>query len=186
MAPLPDPIGNEITEMTDLFERTKNTAAAWRAYSLAQTYTRPVPPVIQAEVNRFAACVGEAVRNAVQNEVQLLAATSLRKKENEDDQEKMRTLSHKDRLINFRAAELYAAWRGSDGPDNPVGEIQKKWRQHRIFEALRTLVERGVRPGRAREVVFESGFAGADLDAIERIWKQLKTKRHKKTDHPLR
>ncbi|MEH2498950.1 hypothetical protein V1294_005429 [Bradyrhizobium sp. AZCC 1678] len=178
MAPFPDLVGNEIAEMTDFFERTKNPAAAWRAYSLAQIYTRPVPRVIQAEVDRFAACVSEAAGKVIQNELDLLAATSRTPKENLEDQKKKRTANHKDRIVNFRAKELYAAWRGK-AHENPVGQLQIEWRDIRIFGALQSLTARGVRPGRARQIVKDSGYAGLELDQIEKIWKRLKTKLQK-------
>lgn len=173
MAELPDLIGNEIADLTAYFEKTGNVAAAWRAYSLAQTYVRPIPAVLQAEVDRFAACVSEAAGRAIQTEIDLYGETIIQKKDDPKNKPPPRTYPH-----HFRDQELYAAWR--NGIDNPIGQLQTDWRDNRIFAAIQTLVDRGVRPGRAREMVKKSGRIDINLDAIEQIWKRLKTKKPKR------
>lgn len=175
MTSLPDLIGSEIADLTAYFEKTGNVAAAWRAYSLVQKYGRPIPPVLQREVDRFAARVSDAAGQAIQSELGLFEQSHRAFKKDSDD-------NGVQPPIEFRADELYSVWIG--GCDNPVGQLQRDWRDNRIFAAIQALVDKGVRPGRAREIVKENARVSIQLDAIEQIWKRLKTKKPKPSRHP--
>ncbi len=168
MAKLPDLIAEEIEGMTAFFRQTGNPAAAAAAYSTARKNKRPVPDDIQAEIDRFIGCIADAAEKALSHETDLFGKSLVAR-------------STKDRTpripVYFRAPELYAAWRGMSKMENPVGQLQDDRRDMRVFAAIQTLVDRGVRPGRAREIVHANSNNGIGMDSIERIWKRLKTKK---------
>lgn len=55
MAPLPSENALELNELAGIFFETKNPAAAWLAFHLARQYDLPVPDIVSAEIDRFAA-----------------------------------------------------------------------------------------------------------------------------------
>lgn len=143
-----DLLGQEILDLTDFFEKTGNRAAAWRAYSLARKHSRPVPDVIQAEVDRFAECVSLVAAKAIQAEV---GATPVR----------------------FRPEELGQAWRG-DGGENPVRALQDEWRDYQIYWSVLTKVENGMKVGAAQAAVAAQPGVGIGIESISKIWKRLR------------
>lgn len=147
MAPLPDLIGDEIADMTEFFERTKNPAAAWRVFHLARKHNRAIPESIAVEIDRFALGVSSMTEKAI------FAGVS----------------GHP---IRFRAEELYELWRNDQ--DNPIGAIQREWRDYRIFGEVLRRVENGMRVGRAQAAVAAMKGVNIGVDAIDTIWKRLK------------
>ena len=148
MTTLPDLIGSEIADMTEFFKRTGNPAAAWRAYNLARQHSRAVPNLIQAEVDRFAACVSAVAEKAIQAEV---GAPPVR----------------------FRSEELGQAWRGDCG-GNPIGSLQDEWRDYQIFWAVLGRVNSGMKVGAAQAAVAAQRGVGLGVESIDKIWKRLK------------
>lgn len=147
MAPLPDLIGAEIAHMVEIFKLTKNPAAAWHAYSVCRKASRPVPDVIQTEVDRFAACVSENVEKAITDEFNRGTHITLSHRKIKHG-EKPYTVDP----VNFRERQLYKVWRGRFG-GNPVGSLQDEWRDYGIAEAVRLLTENGETADRASEIV---------------------------------
>ena len=148
MATLPDLIGNEIAELTTYFERTRNPAAAWRAYSLARQYSRIIPDVIQAEIDRFAAGISTVAGKAIQAQVGA-------------------------RPIRFRSEELGQIWRGTGG-GNPVGALQDEWRDYQSFWTVLSRVNSGMKVGAAQAAVAAQKGVGLGVESIDKIWKRLK------------
>ncbi|PPQ21092.1 hypothetical protein CV770_02320 [Bradyrhizobium sp. AC87j1] len=148
MAKLPTKAELDLTTLTGVFTANKNPAAAWAAYSLARRHGLPVPGVIQAEVDRFASCIGKVAEQAMQTE---LGAPPIR----------------------FRAEELSQAWRSSGG-DNPVGSLQGEWRDYKIFLAVYERVEGGMKVGAAQAAVAADKGVGVGIESIKKIWKRLK------------
>ncbi|MBT1516174.1 hypothetical protein KIP88_37570 [Bradyrhizobium sp. SRL28] len=148
MAPLPDLVASEIADLTSYFDRTRNAAAAWRAYSLARQHSHAVPDVIQAEIDRFAACISDVAEKAIQAEV---GAPPVR----------------------FRSEELGQAWRG-DGGGNPIGSLQDEWRDYQIFWAVLSRVNSGMKVGAAQAAVAAQKGVWLGVDSIDKIWKRIK------------
>jgi hypothetical protein len=143
-----DFIGNEIADLTTFFERTHNPAAAWRAYSLARQHSRVVPDSIQAEIDRFAACISAAAGKAIQAEVGAPP-------------------------VQFRSEELGKAWRGLGG-GNPIGSLQDEWRDYQIFWAVLSRVNSGLKVGVAQAAVAAQRGVGLGVESVDKIWKRLK------------
>lgn len=146
MAPLPNLIDSEIADLTQYFEDTENVAAAWRVFHLARKYDRPIPDSVGVEIDRFAAGVGKVAERA------MLAGVG----------------AHP---VGFREKELYEVWR--NGKDNPVGILQREWRDYWIFDAVFQLVEKGMKVGRAKATVAAMKGVGLGVDAVDLIWKRL-------------
>ena len=53
MAPLRDLVAAQIASITETFKRTHNPAAAWHAYAICRKTSRPVPDIIQTEIDPF-------------------------------------------------------------------------------------------------------------------------------------
>jgi hypothetical protein len=148
MTPLPDLVASEIADLTSYFNRTRNAAAAWRAYSLARQHSRAVPDSIQAEIDRFAACISAAAGKAIQAEVGAPP-------------------------VQFRSEELGKAWRGLGG-GNPIGSLQDEWRDYQIFWAVLGRVNSGMKVGAAQAVVVAQRGVGLGVESVDKIWKRLK------------
>jgi hypothetical protein len=148
MAPLPDLVASEIADLTSYFDRTRNAAAAWRAYSLARQHSRAVPDSIQAEIDRFAACISAAAGKAIQAEVGAPP-------------------------VQFRSEELGKAWRGLGG-GNPIGSLQDEWRDYQIFWGVLSRVNSGMKVGAAQAAVAAQRGVGLGVESVDKIWKRLK------------
>ncbi|WP_319796606.1 hypothetical protein [Nitrobacter sp.] len=67
MAPLPPPeyyARGEIELMAEIFKRTRDPAAAWRAFFLSRKYDLELPELINAEIDRFTEAVGSIAERA--------------------------------------------------------------------------------------------------------------------------
>jgi hypothetical protein len=149
MAPLPyNLVDSEIADLTAFFERTRNPAAAWRAYSLARQYSRAIPDTIQTEIDRFAVCISTVAEKAIQAGV---GAPPVR----------------------FRSEELGQAWRGNGG-SNPIGSLQDEWRDYQIFWAVLSRVNNGMKVGAAQAALAAQKGVGLGVESIDKIWKRLK------------
>jgi hypothetical protein len=148
MAKLPTMAELDLITLTRVFAASKNSAAAWAAYSLARRHGLPMPDAIQAEVDRFASCICAVAEQAMQTE---LGAPPIR----------------------FRAEELGQAWRGSGG-DNPMGSLQDEWRDFQIFLAIYDRVKGGMKVGAAQAAVAADKGVGVGIESIKKIWKRLK------------
>jgi hypothetical protein len=147
MAPLPDLIASEIADLTSYFNRTRNAAAAWRAYSLARQPGRPVPDVIQAEVDRFAAGIARVAEQAMRAGLDV---------------------AHP---VTFRSEELGAIWR-DDGKADPVGALQRDWRNASIGAAVSRQIENGKKVGAAIEAVAES-LPYLNNETVRKAWQKF-------------
>jgi hypothetical protein len=163
-------IDSEIDGMIELFERTKNPAAAWHAYSICRKTSRPVPDVIQAEIDRFAACVSETVEKAILIEIdRSMQITTSPKGEKHDAR------SGTFAPVNFRDKELYRVWRGEFG-GNPVGALQDEWRDYGIVEAVRPLIEGGTKAEDAHNIVAKRKGVPVGAERVRRIWNRYSGK----------
>lgn len=142
-----DFIGNEIADLTSFFEETSNVAAAWRAYSLARQHSRAVPDVIQAEIDRFAAGLADVAAHAMRAGVDV---------------------AHP---IIFRPEELGAIWRG-DGKADPIGALQRDWRNLSIGAAVARQIENGKKVGAAIEAVAES-LPYLNNETVRKAWQKF-------------
>ncbi|TQF26892.1 hypothetical protein UNPF46_32190 [Bradyrhizobium sp. UNPF46] len=147
MSPLPDLVASEITDLTTFFISTGNVAAAWRAYSLARQHSRAVPDVIQAEIDRFAAGLADVAAQAMRAGVDA---------------------AHP---IIFRAEELGAIWRG-DGKADPIGALQRDWRNLSIGAAVARQIENGKKVGAAIEGVAES-LPHLNSETVRKAWQKF-------------
>lgn len=68
MTKLPSAQELELSELTGIFLETCNPAAAWLAYHLARKHNLPVPDIITAEIDRFAAEVAKPALAAWQGD----------------------------------------------------------------------------------------------------------------------
>jgi hypothetical protein len=147
MAPLPDLVASEIADLTSYFDRTRNAAAAWRAYSLARQHSHAVPDVIQAEIDRFAAGLAVVAEQAMRAGV---------------------GVAHP---VTFRPEELGAIWRG-DGKADPVGALQRDWRNVSIGAAVARQIENGKKVGAAIEAVAES-VPYLNSETVRKAWQKF-------------
>jgi hypothetical protein len=148
MSPLPDLVASEITDLTTFFISTGNVAAAWRAYSLARQHSRAVPDVIQAEIDRFAAGLADVAGQAMRAGVDV---------------------AHP---ITFRPEELGAIWRG-DGKADPIGALQRDWRNLSIGAAVARQIENGKKVGAAIEAVAES-LPYLNSETVRKAWQTFR------------
>ena len=146
MAPLPDLIEAEIVAATESFVRTTNPTYAALAYSLARKHQRPVPEVVQAEIDRFIGCIADVAERVTMSGLG-------------------------GRHGRFQEVELYAGWR--NGLDNPMGALQREHRDALIFDEISRRVERGSKVTAARAAVLKMR-PGVDDESIKRIWKRGK------------
>lgn len=144
-----DLVGAEIADLTELFDRTKNPAAAWRAYSLARQANRPVPESIAAEIDRFAHGIAAVAERAMTAEP--TAAP-----------------------IQFRSEEIGALWR--NGTENPIAGFQREYRDYHVFWMILGRVNSGATVTAAiAELAKRKGNEGVRLGekSLWAIWDRL-------------
>lgn len=146
MAPLPSLIDSEIASLTEYFNRTGNVAAAWRVYSLARQHDRPTPGSVLAEIDRFAAGIAEVAYQA------MLASPS-------------------DTPLYFTPEKLGTLWRG-DGGQNPVGALQRDWRDMSIGVEVARQIENGKKVGAAIEAV-ANALPYLNSETVRKAWQKF-------------
>lgn len=148
MAPLPDLIGNEIATHTDYYKRTGNPAAAWYVFHLCRKHGRVAPAEINKEIDRFTTEIAKRVEHAIQ-----IPPSKIK--------------------LHVSARDIGDIFR--DGITNPIGTMQKEWRDYWIFsEVLRRVEEYGEQVGEAQAAVARMKGVSLSFETVDQIWKRLK------------
>lgn len=142
-----DLYGRNIATATKFFENTGNVAAAWLAFSTAFTHGREIPESVFKEIERFAAGVGVAAAKAIASDVGARPVTLTDKK-------------------------LYSLWRFKDKRD-PVGRLQKEWRNYHLYWALRDRIDKDMTLAEAAKEVRRLPGVGLSERSLEKLWARL-------------
>ncbi|MET4022776.1 hypothetical protein [Bradyrhizobium sp. RT10b] len=142
-----DVYDSNIALMTKFYETTGNVAAAWCAFSIAFTHGREIPDAIFKEVERFAAKIALTAEKAITADVG-------------------------ERPVTLSSEELGTIWRGKDKRD-PVGRLQKEWRDYQLYWAMRGRVDRGLTVAEAAKEVRAMKGVSLSERSLENLWRRL-------------
>ncbi|OKO86184.1 hypothetical protein [Bradyrhizobium sp. AS23.2] len=140
---------SNIASMTKFYESTGNVAAAWCAFSIAFTHGREIPDSIFREIERFAAEVALTAEKAITAEVDKGPVT-------------------------LTPEELGTIWRGKDKRD-PVGRLQREWRDYQLYWEMRNRVNRGSTVAEAAKAVRAMRGVALSERSLENLWRRLDT-----------
>lgn len=146
-----DVFDTNISGMSEFYERTGNVAAAWLAFSIAISQNRTVPSTILAEVERFASQIGLIAERAI-------------------------TASPGAASVSLTSKRLGKLWRGKYQRD-PVGKLQKDWRDYQLYLRMRSHVENGMTVEAASEAVWAMKGVRLSPRSLRNIWTRLHTKK---------
>lgn len=143
-------LAGNLRHATGMYETTGNVAAAWLAFSIAFSNGLEIPDSVRGEIERFAAQIGNLATATI------VADTG-------------------DKLPEIKPAEVARLWRGTGGP-NPFASLQREYRDHRVFLAIRDRIDqRGMKLIDAIEAVRSEGVISTlDHEALKKIWKRYR------------